>query len=125
LQGLEISKAELKSNTTIPVDGLTSTDGVETANELPEVEQKDKGSPSRKMGVHMLKSMFPLLAVPEPEQDDWDFLEKLGVVITLKAKDLIARLKQLRGNALSREQVTRLYEKLQTDANEGDTSLIK
>jgi hypothetical protein len=125
LQGLDISKAELKSNTTMSEDGPTSTDGMETANELPEVEQTDNNLPSENTGIDTPKSNFPLLAVPEPEQNDWDFLEKLGVVITLKAKDLIARLKQLQRNASSPEQVTRLYERMQTGENEGDTSLIK
>ena len=125
LQGLDISKAEPKSNATISEDGPTTIDGLETANELLEVEQTENNLPSEGTEIDKPKSKFPLLAVPEPEQNDWDFLEKLGVVITLKAKDLIVRLKQLQRNASSPEKVTRLYKRMQTGTNEGDTSLIK
>ncbi|KIN03398.1 hypothetical protein OIDMADRAFT_117507 [Oidiodendron maius Zn] len=75
--------------------------------------------------TEIFRSIFPLLAVPDPEEDDWDFLEILGVMIKVKSKDLIARLQQLQGTDAAREQISRLYERIQASADEEDMSLIE
>jgi hypothetical protein len=125
LQGLDISDEESRRNTTESKCGSAPSGEVETTEQLANAEQIDTNSISKQAGLETSRSIFPLLAVPDPEEDDWDFLENLGVMIKVKAKDLIARLQQLQGTDASRQQISRLYERIQASANEDDMSIIE
>jgi hypothetical protein len=68
---------------------------------------------------------FPLLRVPEPEAGEWDFLENFNVVVKVKAEHVISRLQELKSTAVTKEQVLRLYERLQAFTDDEDVGLIK
>ena len=125
LQGLDISDEESRRNTIKPKCGSAPSGEGETTDQLANAEQIDSNLLSKQACLETFHSVFPLLAVPDPEEDDWDFLENLGVMIKVKAKDLIARLQQLQGTDASRQRISGLYERIQASANEDDMSLIE
>lgn len=67
----------------------------------------------------------PLLDVPEPDHDQWDYLEHFGVVVKLDASSFIYRLQRLKGTQTSIEHVSRLYDQIQACARHNDADLIR
>ncbi|KAF2269756.1 hypothetical protein CC78DRAFT_452837 [Lojkania enalia] len=51
----------------------------------------------------------PLLDVPEPDHDDWDYLKHFGVVVELDANFLVECLRRLKSTGTTRKQVSQLY----------------
>jgi hypothetical protein len=68
---------------------------------------------------------FPLLDIPDPDVAEWDFLENFNVVVKVKAEHLISRLQTLKNTMTTKEQVARLYERLQAFTGDEDIGLIK
>lgn len=124
LQALEIPYGELKSNTSEP-NCECGPNNEETTDQLAKSEQLEAHLPQKDEYLEAPSSFFPLLDVPDPEEYGWDFLEDLGVVIKVRAKDLIARLQQLRGPESTQEPISRIYQRIQAGANEEDMGLIK
>ena len=54
----------------------------------------------------------PFLDVPEPDDDRWDYLRHLGVVVELDAVFFVEYLRRLKDVRTSREQVSQLYEQI-------------
>jgi hypothetical protein len=54
----------------------------------------------------------PFLDVPEPDNDQWDYLKHFGVVVELDAVFFVEYLRRLKNVCTSREQVSKLYEQI-------------
>lgn len=68
---------------------------------------------------------FSLLAVDDPEEQSWNFLETFGVTVQLTIHNTIGRLKQLVKTNAKKEQVTLLYDQIQFYAGKEDMSFIR
>ncbi len=62
----------------------------ESIEDIPKHDNFDE------LGSKELSYKLPILAVPEPEKADWDFLEIFGVTVKLTPRDMISRLRQLK-----------------------------
>ena len=68
---------------------------------------------------------FPLLDVPDPEDQAWDFLEHFGVLVKVKANDLVNRLEYLKHTNFTTPNVSELYRQIQSCLSEEDLGFIR
>lgn len=65
-----------------------------------------------------------ILAVPDPADSAWDFLEHFGVIVKAEAKALVARLEHLKQTAMTVSQVSRIYAQIHA-CGENDIGFIR
>ncbi|KAI0910342.1 hypothetical protein F4823DRAFT_637874 [Ustulina deusta] len=84
---LGIQGARPLGNSVANTPQLNYTESIE---DIPKHDNFDE------LGSKELSYKLPILAVPEPEKADWDFLEIFGVTVKLTPRDMISRLRQLK-----------------------------
>ncbi|KAF1995054.1 hypothetical protein P154DRAFT_379511, partial [Amniculicola lignicola CBS 123094] len=80
--------------------------------------------PLSSMQLESLVSV-PLLDVPEPDHDDWDYLKYFGVVVELDAIFWVECLRRAKDPTPSVKQVSRLYEQLAMWVTRDNAALIR
>jgi len=67
----------------------------------------------------------PMLDIPDPENDNWDFLEYLGVAVTLSLPVLIQRLRQLQFTGAVKESISNLYDLIVDCLTEKNSAYVR
>ena len=81
-----------------------------------------KDTNGREFGKH---SSELFLEVPDPDNNKWEFLKHLGVIIQMSADMFVERLKQLKGTSTTTKVVDLLYEKIERSVREfGEGTLL-
>ncbi|VUC31190.1 unnamed protein product [Clonostachys rosea] len=70
-------------------------------------------------------SSIPLLDVPDAEDQAWDFLEHFGVLVKVKAGNLVTRLEHLKHTVFAATDVAELYKQIQSCLSEEDLGFIR
>lgn len=129
--GTNLVKALANSS---PTSGLSSSNHVSMRNGVASrmggsssdgsvIRQDQKLLPAGRIEIEN-SSYALLLDVPEPDNDQWDYLKHFGVVIKVEATYLISSLRRLKSTQTSIEHVSRLYGRMHAWALQNDANII-
>jgi hypothetical protein len=65
------------------------------------------------------------LDVPDPDDERWDFLGHLGVMVKMNSAAIIDRLRRLRNASATKDQVTLLYEQIEISVHDIGANTIR